>query len=572
MNMRQRVLAALGILFLFISAMFAITWYVSGLQKTDALVINLAGRQRMLTQKISKEFLLLRLSQDASSREKMAAQLIKSVDVFERTHNALLNGGQAPLTLNPTGERAELPGSSGEAAAKLRDAGAIAERFLSPAHAGQAAGTTSATLDAEAEGRLLTALNSAVEALQTQSESKITLMLQAQGLCIALSLASLLVALFMIQKGLFQPMANLLRYSGAVAAGNLEALPEGEYAHELLTLKNSVQAMVTNLRHVMEEVSEHAKITESRAQETVLALDEAKRQEEESRRLLEAINSVSVEAGKIVQTLSVASEKLTSEVTQVTGGAERQRGRLRESIHSMDNMNSALLGMAHHADNAADDAKAAKSSAVEGVTVVKAMLAATGRVHNEVAVLRDSMAQLGKQVDDISIVMQIINDIADQTNLLALNVAIEAVRAGEAGRGFAVVADEVRKLAEKTMSATTEVGSNIQGIQQATAANMRRVEEAAKSVSQATQLAGTSGEALHEILNLANTNSALIAGIATAAEQQSATSEEINRAIEDINRIAGETATGMVQSSSAVQEVSNMAQELRTLLQRLQSN
>ena len=167
--------------------------------------------------------------------------------------------------------------------------------------------------------------------------------------------------------------------------------------------------------------------------------------------------------------------------------------------------------------------------------------------------------------------MTVISDIADQTNLLALNAAIEAARAGEAGRGFAVVADEVRKLAEKTMSATTEVGSNITAIQTSTNNNMQRVADTAQAVNKATGVAETSGKALDEILDLVNANSSLIASIATAAEEQSATSEEINRAVDDINRIAEETAGGMQQSSGAVRELSVMAQELRTLLDRLRA-
>jgi methyl-accepting chemotaxis protein len=179
------------------------------------------------------------------------------------------------------------------------------------------------------------------------------------------------------------------------------------------------------------------------------------------------------------------------------------------------------------------------------------------------------MQELGSQAESIGGVMNVISDIADQTNLLALNAAIEAARAGEAGRGFAVVADEVRKLAEKTMSATQEVGSNINAIQQSAKTNIGEVANAARAITEATDLANTSGQALSEIVKLATSNSAVVASIATAAEEQSSTSEEINRAIEEINHITGETTDGMIQASAAVQELAQMAQELNRVMGQL---
>jgi methyl-accepting chemotaxis protein len=179
------------------------------------------------------------------------------------------------------------------------------------------------------------------------------------------------------------------------------------------------------------------------------------------------------------------------------------------------------------------------------------------------------MKELGAQAENIGGVMNIISDIADQTNLLALNAAIEAARAGEAGRGFAVVADEVRKLAEKTMSATHEVGTGINAIQQSAKTNIQEVGSAVSSIGEATGLADASGEALKEIVELATANSSVVASIATAAEQQSATSEEINRSIEEISRIVNETSSGMMQSSAAVQELSQTAQELNRVMDQL---
>ena len=283
------------------------------------------------------------------------------------------------------------------------------------------------------------------------------------------------------------------------------------------------------------------------------------------------IIEVANQALDIANRVAAASEELSAQVDQVNQGTEVQRDRAGSTATAMEEMNSTVLEVARNAGQSREQAEAMQGKANQGANMVRQVIAAIKQVNDVATELESNMQTLGQQAESIGSVMSVISDIADQTNLLALNAAIEAARAGEAGRGFAVVADEVRKLAEKTMGATSEVGSSITGIQTSTANNIQRVSDAAEGVVKATGLANDSGDALAEILELASANAALISGIATAAEEQSATSEEINRAVDEINRIAGETAQGMGESALAVQELSRMAQELNQLLDRLKA-
>ncbi len=282
------------------------------------------------------------------------------------------------------------------------------------------------------------------------------------------------------------------------------------------------------------------------------------------------IMEVAHEATDISNRMAAASEELSAQVEQVSQGTETQRDRIASTATAMEEMNATVLEVARSAGEASRQAESTREKAETGANLVGEVVTSINQVNTVAMEMQENMQELGRQAESIGGVMNVISDIADQTNLLALNAAIEAARAGDAGRGFAVVADEVRKLAEKTMNATIEVGRNISGIQQATHSNIKRMGEAASGAARATEQAGTSGRALNEILDLARGNSALITNIATAAEQQSSTSEEINTAIDAINHVADDTSAGMVQSASALQEVARMAQELRSLLGRLQ--
>jgi len=188
------------------------------------------------------------------------------------------------------------------------------------------------------------------------------------------------------------------------------------------------------------------------------------------------------------------------------------------------------------------------------------------RIADRVQSSAKTVEALGRRSDEIGAIVGTIEDIADQTNLLALNAAIEAARAGEQGRGFAVVADEVRALAERTTKATREIGQMIKAIQQETKTAVTAMEEGVAEVESGTVEATRSGEALRNIQDEINALHMQVQQIATAAEEQTATTSEISNNIHSITEVAQNTVEGARRTSVAAQHLSRLSAELERLV------
>ncbi|HWR04171.1 MAG TPA: methyl-accepting chemotaxis protein [Humidesulfovibrio sp.] len=281
----------------------------------------------------------------------------------------------------------------------------------------------------------------------------------------------------------------------------------------------------------------------------------------------QVVTQAAKQAEDVVRTLLDCSRRLSDQIARAEDGAAQQRERAGSTTQAMGDMNESIQGAAESAESAAKGAEGAGGKAKEGAEVVRQVMASVEEVRAQSLALKENMGALGQQAEAIGQIMNVIRDIADQTNLLALNAAIEAARAGDAGRGFAVVADEVRKLAEKTMTATKEVGDAIGSIQQGTRTNVAQVEHSAKAIERTNELAALSGEALREIVGMVNDTTLRVRGIATAVELQAGASAQVDSAVAEINDIALSTSAGMDEAARDVEELKRLADQLREVME-----
>lgn len=371
---------------------------------------------------------------------------------------------------------------------------------------------------------------------------------------------------------LSRPLQSTALFADKVAEGDLGQVLDVRRSDEIGVLADALRKMVENLKVKIAEAVQKSAEAAQEAENARLATSEANAAKAQAERAkAEGMMQAATQLEQVVEIISSASEQLSAQIEQSTRGTDIQSQRVDETSTAMGEMNSTVLEVARNASQAAESSGAARAKALDGAKIVAQVVAGINTMQTVSLTMKEDMDALGKQAQGIGQIMEVISDIADQTNLLALNAAIEAARAGDAGRGFAVVADEVRKLAEKTQTATKEVGTAISGIQRGTKKNLENVEQAVITVEQASELANKSGESLQEIVRLVEVSTDQVRSIATASEEQSATSEEINRSIEEINRISSETASAMNQSAQAVGDLATQAGTLRALIEKMKS-
>lgn len=263
-----------------------------------------------------------------------------------------------------------------------------------------------------------------------------------------------------------------------------------------------------------------------------------------------------------ITSLATQSSQLSGTAEALACGAREQSQQTVQSASAISEMSQTITEVAGHAQSAAEAAKQAHDTAAVGSRSVERAVGGMARIASAVDEAAGHIRALGASSDQIGTIVNVIEDIADQTNLLALNAAIEAARAGEVGMGFAVVADEVRKLAQRTTEATAEISGMIRAIQADTGKSVAAMELGSSSVAEGVQLAGEARESLEAIVGASARGVEMVERIATATEEQSATTQQVNASMISIADITRDTERSMGDINQASEELSRLADEL----------
>ena len=263
--------------------------------------------------------------------------------------------------------------------------------------------------------------------------------------------------------------------------------------------------------------------------------------------LRSSLHSAMQQVAQSATRLAQESAHLSKVSEGTTEGVSAQQQETDMVATAINEMTATVAEVARSAANAADAAAKADQEALDGKRLVAAAIDQIDTLATEIERTADTINTLAADSGNISGVLDVIRGIAEQTNLLALNAAIEAARAGEQGRGFAVVADEVRTLASRTQQSTQEIQGMIERLQSGTrgavAAMKQNQGHAQETVSQAAR-AGTARDGITAAVTRINE---MNTQIASAAEEQGAVAEEINRNVSNISHVAETSAHGAQQ-------------------------
>ncbi|HDS16439.1 MAG TPA: methyl-accepting chemotaxis protein [Proteobacteria bacterium] len=533
LSIKTKLGLSLGGLILIVVVMFLQTLNTTRGQKHDGLLINLAGRQRMLTQKMTKEALHLFLARGATRTEilpKLTADLKNTMAVFEQTLTALKDSGRAPLTLDlDKGAFRDCPKAEEPAYSQLAKVEELKNAFFANLDLIISnSGDTQKNLQAVLSDNLplLQEMNKAVGMMQKQSENRVRQLLLSQMIGLAAG-AALFIGAFLLAGSIVRRIAEIGRFADRLGTGDFSVNAAIAGNDELGAIGRNLHAMVRNLAQMFATVKEKTTSLHQLAAALEGIADKIAAEAWESAERSRAVSAAAEEMNVNFSSINDAVERTSANIGRVSNAAESMTGTIAEIAGNSSRARQITL-------------EAVKKSKASG----------------------EKVKELNQAAIAIGNVSETITAIAAQTNLLALNATIEAARAGEAGRGFTVVANEIKALAMQTAGATDEITAKVRGIQGFTEVTKQDIVQISEIIKEINNL-------VNEIATAVNEQSQATQEIADSVSESSQEMADVNDNISQGSQVATEVAKDISAVSHSANELDDGGRELLTFSKQL---
>lgn len=506
----------------------AVVWFtVDGIreQKGDARVVDLAGRQRMLTQKYVKEVMLASQGQPTDHKG--------TLRLFDETLEALVLGGQVTEDV-VTGRTVVLPPARAEnAEGRLINQRALSARLKQATDSFLQTTAIDPTRPdrlrdvMQTQDLLLQEANELTKVFSRASEAKLQRMIDIE---IALALAAAVLGLltsWAIARWIARPLGQCADMAQRIAAGdlNLEKLP------------------VTSR-------DETGKLS--------MAFDD----------MLESLRDIAIQSRSVTENLNSAAAEILATTQQQASATKEQAAAVQQITSTVEEISQSSAQVSDRSKVVATAAQGMSMQGGAGLEAVRHTTRAMESIREQAESVAENVVALSEKTQAIGEIIATVNDIAEQSNLVALNAAIEAADAREEGRRFAVVAQEIKNLADQAKEATGQVRSILEEIQKGINTSVMLTEEAVKRVEAGREKTQIAEQTIRKMAENIQENVSAFQQIVSATNQQQIGLEQVTQALHEIRTASQQTASSTRQLEEAASNVTTLGQQLRKVVEK----
>ncbi len=281
-----------------------------------------------------------------------------------------------------------------------------------------------------------------------------------------------------------------------------------------------------------------------------------------------SIQSIMLNISDAGTQVSASATQLSTSVHHIDDSLKQQQDDVDMLATAMTEMLATVEEVAGRTSESNEASRLAAQETQNSHVIIKKNVAEANELSDQMDAAGQVVQQLALDAKNVDTVLEVIRGVAEQTNLLALNAAIEAARAGEQGRGFAVVADEVRTLSQRTQESTLEIQTIVEKLQTGAEKVEVVMKQGAVKATQASELSAQAGETLDKINQEVHTIEEMAQHIATAAEEQTVTVNDINRNVVSLSDMASTVSSESAQMASSGKELRHVSENLMAMINR----